>query len=570
MARIQNTRSRQQISPIGMIIFGVIWTAFSSIFVGLGLWITWKNISQSAWQKVPCVIERFEIKADHKKASVFQEDLKFRYDWQGESHIGTRIWPDSTGSDKYEKLSEVRERLLIDNQREKPEGLRTECRVDPKHPEKVSLLPPSGASWFGLIFAVFGGAFVLIGLSLIRYALRNRKETAISDQAAQANQSPIPMAVFFTVFALAGLGVTFGLVVPSATRYFAAKSWVETPATVIWSRVASHSGNKGGTTYSAEIFYRYQFRDREYRSDRYRLMSGSSSGYDSKKATVAAHPPKSVLTCFVNPQKPWQAIVERNPGASALFLLFPLPFLAIGFGGLFWTIKKRRETKTPVISELSPQRLMVVQDLPERVFSGAKSRWINLGVALFLCAFWNGIVSAFVGIAWSAWKNGHPENFLMIFLIPFVLIGLFFLLNIPYRLLILLLARYQLRLTPGTLRPGGTATLAWTRLGGLGSPKSLSFHLTGTESATSQNGKNSSTNKSIFHDEILAEIALNSIAANRPIIFKVPENAPPSFKATSNKIVWKLRLVTNLSGLPKITDEYDFDVRPLHRDELAQ
>lgn len=238
-------------------------------------------------------------------------------------------------------------------------------------------------------------------------------------------------------------------------------------------------------------------------------------------------------------------------------------------GGLFWTIKKRRKAKIATIPGQSGQPLVVVQDLQEQVFSGAKLRWINLAVAAFLCAFWNGIVSVFVGFAWSAWKEGHPETFLMIFLIPFVVIGIFFLLHVPYRFLILLLARYELHLTPGTLKPGGTSNLAWIRRGGLGSPKSLTFHLVGSESVTAQNGKNSSTSTSIFHDEILAEVQMTYLAANCPIPVKIAENAPPSFRASSNKILWKLRLDIVISGFPTITDEYELEVRPLRREELA-
>lgn len=559
-------------SPVGSIIFGTVWTLFSSIFVCVGLWTTWKGVSQSAWKKVPCVIERFEILADQKKDPVFQPELKFRYEWEGQSYTGNRLRPDNKGDNEYEKLSGVREKLLADAQREKPEGLRTDCRVDPKHPESASLLPPSGGGWFGLLFAAFGGGFMLLGLSIIRNGLKSRSQKALSDQASHASQAPFSLVIFFGIFAITGLGVTFGLVIPSAMRYFAARSWVETPATVVWSRVESHSGSKGGTTYSVDLLYRYQFQGREYCSNSYNLMSGSSSGRDDKQEVVDSHPPNSPLTCYVNPQKPWQAIVNRDLGASALIALFPLPFLGIGIGGIVWALKKKRAEKARQIDPLSnrqePRIEASLPDLPERVLTAGKSRWINLFAALFICAFWNGIVSVFAGIAWSAWKKGHPETFLMIFLIPFVLIGTLLFLNVPYRLLMVFLARYELRLTPGTLKPGGTATLSWSRLGGFGQPKSIALRLSGLESVTYQNGKNTSTATSLFFDEILADIPLNSISANRPVAIKLPENAVPSFKGGANKLVWKLRMDITLPGFPKITDEYEIDVRPLRRNEL--
>lgn len=557
---------------IGQIVFGVIWTLFSSVFLCIGLWITWKGVSQSAWKPTPCTIERFEIRDDPKKSPVFQEDLRFRYEWEGRTYTGTRLRPESSGDDEYETLARAREQLLAEAGREAPEGLRTECRVDPAHPENASLLPPSGSNWFGLIFAAFGGGFMLIGLSLITSAIRNRHKTALSDQSSRSSGSPFPVAIFFVIFALVGLGITCGLVIPTAIRYFSAKSWVETPATIVWGRVESHSGSKGGTTYSADLFYRYTFKGREYRSNQYSMMSGSSSGRDSKQETVDSHPPGSTLTCFVNPEKPWQAVVKRDIGASALFALFPLPFLGIGIGGLWWSFKNKRRQdsrSTPQSGSAGGRQTVAsVPDLPERVLRAGKSRLVNLGASLFICAFWNGIVSVFVGIAWNAWRKGQPETFLMIFLIPFVLIGSVLLLNVPYRLLMLFLARYELRLTPGTLRPGGTATLTWKRVGGFGQAKSLSIRLTGTETATWRNGKNTSSATSVFHDETFAELSSISISANRPVAIKLPDHALPTFKGDSNRITWKLRMEVALPGFPKITDDYEIDVRPQRRDEL--
>ncbi len=554
-----------------MIVFGTGWTLFSSIFVCVGLWTTWKGVSQSAWDKVPCVIERFEIKADQKKDPVFETDLKFSYEWAGQSYTGTKLRPDAKGDNKFEKLSEVREKLLLEAQREKPEGLKTQCLVDPKHPENASLLPPSGAGWFGLIFVAFGGGFMLIGISIIRFALKSRKQNALSDQVSQSSQAPFSPVIFFGIFAIAGLGVTCGIVIPGAMRYFSAKSWIETPATMIWSGLKSHSGGDD-TSYSADLFYRYKFQGREYRSNGYDIISSSSGGRDKKQEIVTLHPPKSTLTCYVNPQKPWQAIVKRDLGSSVILAFIPLPFLGIGIGGILWSLKKRRAEKARLVDPISSSKATrsepFIQDLPERIFSPGKSRWINLFAALFVCAFWNGIVSIFVGIAWSAWKKGNPETFLMIFLIPFVLIGTFFLLYAPYRLLMVFLARYELRLTPGTLKPGGTATLTWRRLGGFGQPKSIVLRLAGTESAINHGEENSSSSTSLFYDEILADLPLSSISANRPIAIKFPENAAPSFKGKSNKLVWKLRMDITLPGFPKITDEYEIDIRPLRRDEL--
>lgn len=552
------------------IIFGIVWTLFSSVFVCFGLKTLWKGISPAAWEKAPCVIERFEIRADSKKDPVFQPDLKFHYEWDGRPYTSTQLRSDQRGSNEYEELLAIREGLLAEAQRDKPEGLRTGCWVDPQHPDQASLVKPSWSGWGGLFIVAFGSVFMLVGISVIRSGMRSRSAKALSDQSPQASQSTFPLVIFFGIFTAIGLGFTCFVVVPGATRYLSSQTWIETPATVIWSRVESHSGSKGGSTYSVDLFYRYKFQGREYHSNSYNLMSGSSSGRDSKQAIIDSHPPNSTLTCYVNPQKPWQAAVDRDLGAGILFGLIPLFFLGIGFGGMIWALKNRRADTARPIDPVSSKaaRPEPIPDLPERILNAGKTRWINLFAALFICAFWNGIVSIFVGIAWSAWKKGNPEIFLMIFLIPFVLVGTVLFLNVPYRLLMVFLARFELRLNPGTLKTGGTATLTWKRIGGFGQPKSISLRLTGTEVATWQNGKSRSSATSFFHDEVLADLSLNSIAANRPVAIKLPESAVPTFKGDSNKIVWKLRMEVTLPGFPKITDDHEIDVRPLRRDEL--
>ena len=60
----------------GLLAVGLIWTLFSSIFVVVGLWMSWKAITISGWDKIPCEIVRFEIVADRKQDPVFRPDLE--------------------------------------------------------------------------------------------------------------------------------------------------------------------------------------------------------------------------------------------------------------------------------------------------------------------------------------------------------------------------------------------------------------------------------------------------------------------------------------------------------------
>ena len=47
------------------------------------------------------------------------------------------------------------------------------------------------------------------------------------------------------------------------------------------------------------------------------------------------NPSGAEITCYVNPRDPHMALIDRGLGWWALMALFPLPFAAIGLGGLY-------------------------------------------------------------------------------------------------------------------------------------------------------------------------------------------------------------------------------------------
>jgi hypothetical protein len=96
--------------------------------------------------------------------------------------------------------------------------------------------------------------------------------------------------VLGAVFALVGGGMLFFWFLPSLAKAVGSARWTETPCTVISSRVKSHS-DSDGTTYSVDIFYRYTVDGREFKSNRFGLFVGSSSGHRAKAEVVARYIP---------------------------------------------------------------------------------------------------------------------------------------------------------------------------------------------------------------------------------------------------------------------------------------
>lgn len=557
MARGFSFRNRSSSSSGPPLIFGIIWTAFSSIFVVIGLMGTLNEGKLQDWDEVPCMIERFEITASKKDDPPFRPDVLFYYEHGGGRHEGTKLWREKEGVDEYEDLSELREKLWSD--------LEVTCRVNPDDSGEAVLLVDQSSIWGGLAFALFGGGFVLVGVGLIVSSIKGKKAVKAKTAEKEDGFGGLLGCGFFGIFAMAGLGIFFGLVVPSGVTYFSMKSWVETPAEVIWSRVQSHSSDDG-TTYSVDIFYNYRFDGREFRSNRWGLAGGSSSGRRSKEEVVRAHPRGKQITCYVDPDEPWRAVVMRDLGWSALFALFPLPFMAVGLGGLWCTFirkpKKEAAAKSGKVSKLRVpmNEAKVGSKAVPKVGGKRRGRVFGFIALIFLAAFWNGITSVFVVIAWKSWQKGNPEWFLTIFLVPFVLIGAGLIGHGFYRFLAIFSPIYDVSWGDDDLMPGDRVRVSWRRVGGGGQPQRLTIWFLGQEEATYQRGSSTSTAKSVFHEAKLFETDKPQMMSAGTCDLMIPVDAVPSFSGAHNKLRWLVKLKAEVPWRPDVSDEHELEV----------
>lgn len=134
------------------------------------------------------------------------------------------------------------------------------------------------------------------------------------------------MRALGAILALTGGGTLFFWFLPTLANAVGSTRWTARPCTVISSGVKAHS-DSDGTTYSVDIFYRYTVDDREFKSNRFGLFGGSSSGYRGKAEVVARYPAGSKATYYVNPANPGEAVLEPGLGWSALLGLVPAAFL---------------------------------------------------------------------------------------------------------------------------------------------------------------------------------------------------------------------------------------------------
>lgn len=544
-----------------MLMGGLFTTILAVVFL--------QSLSMRGWQQVPA--ELLDSKVDvldggSRLDEPFRLSASFRYQIDGTVHTGHRVRLNEATSRNFEELALQRAGLV--------EADPLMAYVDPANPADAVLFRES--LWTGL-FMLFPLVFVIIGVFLFRSGWRARKKAGSASQggteslaaaATKAEQSrklgPWVGFAFFTVFAGIGIGILFPLLINPWRMAKNAEGWAETPAEVIWSRVITNRSSDS-TTYGIDIFYRYEFDGVEHKSNRYNFVSGTSSGYAPKKAVVDRFPPGHQFTCFVDPDRPERAVIDREGGIGFWFLI-PLTFAAVGLTGMIGfgvALVRSRITGGPgsFASQFgggsSPFRDSAESEGPAQVElqAGAKRRaalFSTLGIAVF----WNGIVSVFLFVG----ASDDTSILLYLFLIPFLLIGLVLIGSALYCFIGFFNPRTDLLLRPGHPRLGATSVLRWRTRGSLGRLRDLRITIECVEKASYSRGTNRVTDEAIIFRQTLADLRPGLEVREGRVDLNLPEALVPTWDGGSNKIEWRLHVTGEIKPGPDVNETHPVTV----------
>jgi hypothetical protein len=461
--------------------------------------------------------------------------------------------------------------------------------VDPADPTQAVLR--RGALWSLLVLA-FPGVFVLVGLGGIVAAWRRprasseqpgRRQSISGPSGSGGNAGAGCAAVTLGLLGVGALAVLVLFFGRAGWRSLASQGWTAVPCTVVTSWVGDH-----GDTYSVEVLYRYVVDGREHRGSRYHFFSGSSSGWDDKQAAVARLPPGSTQTCWVDPADPFSAVLERGVGSEMWFALIPALFAAVGFAGMFAVLshsgRRRRSDPAEVLPALQGPIAAASErgdhggadhalaGFPGRVTPSADALVLRPTTgpvgkvfgAILLAAVVNGIVGTFGWLAvFEPMRKGESiEGCVVLFLIPFALVAVGLLVNIPYQLLAAWNPRPQLVLEPGPLRVGRSSRLSWRFVGAASRLRSLSIVLEAAESASYRQGTRTQTARSTFYRETLFSTVHPSEIAHGEVTVTLPPRTMHSFAAGHNKVEWKLTLSGTIDNWPDVNETFELAVAP--------
>ncbi len=394
--------------------------------------------------------------------------------------------------------------------------------------------------------------------------LKNRRtpasrEPGFSDKHPSKRFSVIGV-LFGLPFFLAGAGfLWFGALKPILLAA-ESRSWPEVPCRIFSSQVISHR-DSDGDTHKVVITFAYRFGARDYRGGSYNFSDFSSGGYKGKRKIVARYPVGAEATCWVDPDDPETAVLSRAvPGVVFFLIPFTSIFMVVGGAIIVGSLGLVPRRWNPRIH--SRHKPVASIDAGEGELKPQIGPRGKLFGAIFIATFWNGIVGVFLWQVAKGFGRGDPPWFLVVFLIPFVLVGLGLLASVVYFTLALSNPRFRLTLAETSPRLGQRTCLQWTATGSIRRLRTLKFLLEGHEAATYQRGTDSVTDRSCFFREVLFETDQPAALPQTECDLAVPAGSMHSFDGGNNKVLWSIRVEGAIDRWPDVSDVYPLTVRP--------
>jgi hypothetical protein len=373
---------------------------------------------------------------------------------------------------------------------------------------------------------------------------------------------------FFLIFLLAGLGMGYFLLFQPLWQIAQARGWEETPCTIRTSEVEVKRGDDSDS-HIISITYDYDYDGLPYTGERYHFaISSTNTNARWKRRVVKEHPPGRRTVCYVDPDDPGEAVLERGWTREMWWGLFPLPFLAVGLGGLLFGHRLIQQQPGGDGSETSatPRHAGAVSTSGigpgPLVLKPENSPAAAFGVALFVCLFWNGITGLFVAQVVGSFLDGDPEWFLAVFMTPFVLIGLVLLGATGYTFLTLFNPRPELTLSRGAAPLGGLVQVRWQFRGSVRRIRNFKLALKGEEKATYRRGTDTHTDTQAFFEHVFYEADHPVHVAAGEAEFEVPADSMHSFAASNNQIVWTLNVQGDIPWWPDVSLSFPIEVTP--------
>lgn len=369
--------------------------------------------------------------------------------------------------------------------------------------------------------------------------------------------------LIFLLLFVAGSLILYAIFLPSLSKLVESLRWVKTPCTIVSSKVES-SEETGVRFYRPDVRYLYYFNRARYRASTIWFIKHDTETLAEATSVVQRYPQGLETHCYVNPNDPKSAVLQRGFKPELLIAIVPLALMVIGLWGLVGQFigSARRPTAETLVLPTRPVR----RTLPsgEVTYTARRAYRSFISVIIF-AAIWNLIVVNLVREVVANWHEGIPGChgwLLTLFAIPMVVIGVIFFGLSIYYFLKLFSPLPTLTLSAGAVAIGLPLEFSWRFGGGVHRIRRLRIGLDGREEATYLRNDEPLTDREVFSSMILVDTTRREEIHSGKTEFTVPGSAAPSFQSGHNQIVWAIRFCAELKRWPDIEEDFEFTALP--------
>ena len=145
------------------------------------------------------------------------------------------------------------------------------------------------------------------------------------------------LSLFFLIFFAMGSFFEV-LMIREFGRALAQRSWKKTPCKVVRSDVQERQNSDD--PYAFVVAYEYEHGGQMRTATSYKTGYSGSDKYSDAQAIAQKYPQGAGTHCYVNPKNPAEVVLKRQSLFIGLVLLFPLIFVVIGAGGIYYIWRK--------------------------------------------------------------------------------------------------------------------------------------------------------------------------------------------------------------------------------------
>lgn len=572
-------------------------TGFCSIFIVVGCGVlywtgkeAYSSIEPYFWSKSTCRVQSIEAVEETPSSGKYIIKVVFEFNADGKiaasRDFSRRPMTFSRYDEVYRYLSEYRP------------GQEVACYVSGNAAVLVLnsifnlALPLFALPFIG--FGLLGAAIGLFGRPVPDTGGINRPARG-ETLSRPGRKGKVLLTLFLSLFIAVGAGVMYALVLRPIYLTNQARHWPVVPASVLESRIIE-SDSDDGTSYSPFVLYSYTFESSEYQSNRYTFFEHSQgSSYQRASQIVEALAPGSQLLCRVNPQNPYQSVIDTSiPDALWLIAGIGLVFVLIPAAVMRFTLRQKKISEAPnqnahlrttferpsVDRGLSRpglnlescdwfprtglQILKNIERLPsgEFVLTPLLSAKAKLGCALIGALIWNGVVCFLVFEDFSLILSGRVDWFSLLVSLPFIAAGLFLIGLVVYYALGTRNPRIRFFAPARTIRLGEAVRLRWEISGRVEALRSLSFELTAEEVAKYRRGTDTVTERNTFHKQMLWQTSGQMIVRSGQLELRLPDDKMHTFGSENNSVNWSLAVKGSIDNWPDLSEDFPLFVLP--------